>query len=104
MKRSEDDKKLAALLKEECAQPLPGQNPWFTPRVLNRLPERSHSRYFLAIAWLLAVAGCVLTWIVVATDFTATVITLRDLLQWVIMAAISVGVFLQPLVRLMRQD
>ena len=49
MKRTDDDIKLAELLKKDGYQA--DENEWFTPRVLNRLPEKSEDLLDDMIKW-----------------------------------------------------
>ena len=58
MKRTDDDIKLAELLKKDGYQA--DENEWFTPRVLNRLPEKPRSSKWLKVAIYAVVIGGVI--------------------------------------------
>lgn len=91
MKKTEEDEKLARLLQRYSHQET--GNEWFTPRVLNRLPEKpqnlktshwvAHLLYALAI---LVCAGCWL-WIYLYSDLS--VITVRDVLYFAFMIIVT---------------
>ena len=54
MKEDFDDIKFKQLLKEEAHKP--GENPWFTRRVLNRLPEKDENTSIYVIEkWVYAI-------------------------------------------------
>ena len=49
MNTNEEDKKLAQMLKQGAHDP--GENPWFTRRVLNKLPEKqTHGSWHYQLA------------------------------------------------------
>jgi len=95
------DQQLAQIIKQQAHQP--GENPWFTRRVLGKLPARSprHSHapvLLMALALVLCVAGmAALVW---HQDFT--VITVRDVLSLALTSALTLVVLWQGIVALMR--
>lgn len=81
--RNPDDDKLKKLLKEGAWQA--SDNPWFTKRLLNRLPERhvSRGKAIWTVVCVAALAGCMAGWRLFSeqvVDSTAT-ITLFDTLK-----------------------
>lgn len=93
------DERLAALLKQGSAPLETGdsRDPWFTRRVLNRLPERQRSRSPFAIAcYILAIAGCVVSWIWLSTTVGLDVITVRDCLYFTVIAVVTGVTVLAP--------
>lgn len=96
MERNEDDIKLGELLKEQGYQT--HDNRWFTPRVLNRLPERSQS---LRWVWwgICAVAAiiCGLCWWWLIDSHDLTVLTVRDLAEYAAMVAVSLVLLWQSI-------
>ena len=55
MNTNEEDKKLAQVLKQGAHDP--GENPWFTKRVLNKLPEKhSHGSWTSMVLYAIALA------------------------------------------------
>lgn len=96
MKRTEEDIQLGALLKEQAYKA--DDNPWFTPRVLNRLPERRRS---LRWAWVgicvVALVVCALCWLWVISSHDYTVVTVRDLTDYAIMTAVSLVLLWQSI-------
>lgn len=87
------DEQLRKLLHEQAPDVKP--NPWFTHRVLHRLPARraagwvGHAMYVVAIVIL---AGM---WLWMAGDISvARVITVGDLLQYVAVLAVTLALLL----------
>lgn len=68
----------------------PGENPYFTPRVLNRLPQRRSRKmpFAIAVALLVAVV-CAVYWISFYRHSDLDVVTVRDLVNLVCMALIT---------------
>lgn len=60
------DKQLKTILQTNA--PRENENPWFTPRLLNRLPPRRQShRRILRLTHAIAAAGCAAGWILLGT-------------------------------------
>ena len=79
MKRTDDDIKLAELLKKDGYQA--DENEWFTPRVLNRLPEKPRSSKWLKVAiYAVVIGGVIGCWLWYLHSRDTSVITVRDLL------------------------
>lgn len=87
MKEDFNDIQLKTLLKENSHDP--GENPWFTRRLLNRLPQKEQTTIYLD-RWIYAIAAllCGVCWIyLMHTDFFQ-VITVRTLIYT---AALIIG-------------
>lgn len=81
MKRTDDDIKLAELLKKDGYQA--DENEWFTPRVLNRLPEKPRSSKWLKVAiYAMVIGGVIGCWLWYLHSRDTSVITVRDLLTF----------------------
>lgn len=81
MKRTKEDMQLAELLKKGSHQAT--ENEWFTPRVLNRLPEKRHStRWMKVMLYAIVLIGVLGCWMWYSNKVqNANVITVRDLLM-----------------------
>lgn len=92
MKQEINDEKWARLLKEGAHDP--GENPWFTPRVMNKLPARRRPWGVLAaVFFVVALATCVLCWDwFLRGDFS--VVTMRDVFHFVALALVTAFVLL----------
>ena len=93
---SEEDIKFEALFKEEGYKA--GDNPWFTPRVLNRLPEREHSVRW--VWWAICAVAAVICaacwwWLVDTHDYT--VLTVRDMVDYAIMSGVTLVLLWQSI-------
>lgn len=77
-----DDNKLKQLLKEQSQQP--AKNEWFTPRLLNKLPQRATSttRWATVLAMVAAGIACFGAWVLYFKTSDFTVITVRDLIYF----------------------
>lgn len=91
MKRTEDDEKLARLLQRSSHRET--ENEWFTPRVLNRLPEKPEkiktNRWVAHVLYALALIVCAGCWVWTFFNSDLTVITVRDLLYFAFMIIIT---------------
>ena len=101
MNINEEDKKLAQMLKQGAHDP--GENPWFTRRVLNKLPERSpRGSWATTVLYALALVACVLCWLMMWRGQEASgVITVRDVLYNVMMGAVTLTVLWQTITALL---
>ena len=94
MNTNEEDKKLAQMLKQGAHDP--GENPWFTRRVLNKLPERrEQGSWSSVLLYAAALVVCCLCWLMLWRGQDTTVITVRDLLYHVTMGAVTIAVLWQ---------
>ncbi len=91
MKRDELDIRIAETLKKQVSHP-ETENEWFTPRVLNKLPEKQHRSFawFKVIICAVALIACILFWVYSYLTLDFTVITVMDVIS--LMAAILVSV------------
>ena len=81
MKRTDNDIKLAELLKKDGYQA--DENEWFTPRVLNRLPEKPRSSKWQKVAiYAMVIGGVIGCWLWYLHSRDTSVITVRDLLTF----------------------
>lgn len=104
MKRTDhDDIKLAELLKKDAYQT--SDNEWFTPRVMNRLPEKRHSAKWLkTLVYALALAGVIGCWLWYCGTQDTSVITVRGLLSYAGMLCCSIAVACYAIVDFMKSE
>ncbi len=97
MNTNEEDKKLAQILKQGAHDP--GENPWFTRRVLNKLPEKqARGSWATTVIYAIALVVCALSWLLMWRGQEATgVITVRDVLYNVLMGAVTLTVLWQTI-------
>ena len=96
------DDRLRRLLHTDAWQP--ADNPWFTPRVLNRLPERRtalrRSRAVAVAVYVLAALLCALLWgALLAHVRSATALTVADLLGLTAVACTTLVLGVSALMR-----
>ena len=103
MNTNEEDKKLAQVLKQSAHDP--GENPWFTRRVLNKLPEkRSQGSWATTVLYAIALIACVICWLMMWRGQDWGAVTVRDLLYNVMMAIVTLTVLWQTIASLLRAD
>lgn len=101
MNINEEDKKLAQVLKQGAHDP--GENPWFTKRVLNKLPEkRSHGSWATTVVYAIALVACALFWLMMWRGQDLGTFTVRDLLYNVLMGVVTLTVLWQEIMALIR--
>lgn len=101
MNINEEDKKLAQVLKQGAHDP--GENPWFTKRVLNKLPEkRSHGSWATTVVYAIALVACALFWLMMWRGQDLGTFTVRDLLYNVLMGVVTLTVLWQEILALIR--
>ena len=98
----QEDKKLEQMLKQNAHDP--GENPWFTKRVLNKLPDKPKRdrAWTTPVLYTLALVVCCLCWGLLIKDQDFSVITVRDLLYHGVMAAVTIVVLVQDITSLIR--
>ena len=96
------DPDLARRLRAEA--PEPAENPWFTPRVVNRLPRRNIRRRFIWTTALVVVAVLAITWYCFLADFPTDVITVGDMVYFLAMVGGTGAVALVGLATMMRHE
>jgi len=101
MNTNEEDKKLAQILKQGAHDP--GENPWFTRRVLNKLPEKqARGSWATTVIYAIALVVCGLSWLLMWRGQEASgVITVRDVLYNVLMGAVTLTVLWQTITSLL---
>lgn len=105
MKRHNDeDEKLARLLRRGSFQAQ--DNEWFTPRVMNRLPERAPKSHrwvgnVLYLAAIMVCAGC-WCWLLMEGDYE--VITVRDIVNFVILIVMSLALVFSTVWHIVHAD
>ena len=94
MNTNEEDKKLAQMLKQGAHDP--GENPWFTPRVLNKLPEkRSHGSMVTTVLYAIALVACIVGWLMMWHGQDWSAVTVRNILYNVMMSVITLTILWQ---------
>ncbi len=100
MNTNDEDKKLAQVLKQTAHDP--GENPWFTRRVLNKLPEKHPRGSWAATAvYAIALVVSVLCWLVMWRVQDLSVITVRDVLYNALMCAVTLTILWQTITSLL---
>jgi len=100
MNTNEEDKKLAQMLKQGAHDP--GENPWFTRRVLNKLPEKqTHGSWATTVLYAIALVVCALCWLYMLRGQDFTAITVRDVLYNALMAVVTLTVLWQTITSLL---
>ena len=83
-----EDNKLAQVLKQGAHDP--GENPWFTRRVLNKLPERRpRGSWATTVVYAIALVACVVCWLMMWRGQDWGAVTVRDLLYNAMMAGVT---------------
>lgn len=97
MKRDNIDNAIARELKE--MSPNPPENEWFTPRLLNRLPQRQdrHIKQWLVLICVVVFVGVTLCWALVISRANFMVVTVRNLLTFVAMIIVTATVVWQTI-------
>lgn len=91
MKEDFNDIEFKKFFQEKAHQP--GENRWFTPRVLNRLPEKAENGNALAIekwAYAIGLLLCIAGWTFLYISGFFDVITIRSMIH---IFALSIGSF-----------
>ena len=101
MNTNEEDQKLAQVLKQGAHDP--GEHPWFTKRVLNKLPEKhSHGSWASTVVYAIALVACCLCWLMLWHGQDLGAITVRDVLNNVLMGVVTLTVLWQEVMALIR--
>lgn len=94
-----EDKKLAQVLKQGAHNP--GENPWFTRRVLNKLPEkRPRGSWATTVVYAIALVVCAVCWLMLWRGQDWGAVTVRDVLYHVTMGAVMLTLLWQTIVSL----
>lgn len=97
-----DDKKLAQVLKQGAHDP--GENPWFTRRVLNKLPEqkpKTSGSWATTVIYAIALIACAVCWLMMLRGQNWGAVTVRDLLYNAMMGVVTLTVLWQTIVSLL---
>lgn len=98
MKEDFNDIEFQKLFKEKAHKP--GENPWFTRRVLNRLPEKESVPSAYSIEkWIYAISTvlCSLCWVYLFNTDFFDVITVRTLIHTLLLVIGSILFVIQAL-------
>lgn len=98
MKEDFNDIEFQKLIKEKAHKP--GENPWFTRRVLNRLPEKETVPSAYSIEkWIYAISTvlCSLCWVYLFNTDFFDVITVRTLIHTLLLVIGSILFVIQAL-------
>lgn len=98
MKEDFNDIEFQKLIKEKAHKP--GENPWFTRRVLNRLPEKESVPSAYSIEkWIYAIGTvlCGLCWVYLFNTDFFDVITVRTLIHTLLLVIGSILFVIQAL-------
>lgn len=98
MKEDFNDIEFQKLFKEKAHKP--GENPWFTRRVLNRLPEKESVPSAYSIEkWIYAISTvlCGLCWVYLFNTDFFDVITVRTLIHTLLLVIGSILFVIQAL-------
>ncbi|MGN0213276.1 MAG: hypothetical protein ACI4AH_00520 [Muribaculaceae bacterium] len=85
MKRTDEDIQFAELLKANT--PEPSENPWFTRKVMNRLPYKHSTahRWVKAIGYAICILLMVISWVAYVTQINLEVVTKGDIYIFIFM-------------------
>ena len=97
MNTNEEDKKLAQILKQGAHDP--GENPWFTRRVINKL--RQGGSWATTVIYAIALVVCVLCWLMMWRGQDWGIVTVRDILYNVMMGCVTFAVLWQTIASLL---
>ncbi len=102
MKRNAEDERLAKLLKDNAPDVKP--NEWFTRRVMNKLPERRRNfRWLMPIVYAVAFVACLVMCVKFMMGYSDAVITVRDVLYFAVMVAVTLFVGCQMVLDFARE-
>ena len=102
--RDKKDIELGNVLKQGSWDAAP--NEWFTHRVMHKLPAKKN-KSALHVAWMCYIAAvmvCVGFWIWALAFNDNTVITVRDIIYFVIAIAVTIMLTISPIVTMFSND
>ena len=104
MKRSTEDIEFANLLKERT--PKLEQNPWFTRKVINRLPDKENAQpvWIYTIEICAAVVVLVAAWAFYLSNVSLYVVTVRDIITFISMASVTAFSIIAGIVTFLSHD
>lgn len=81
------------------------ENPWFTKKVLNRLPEKQRSYVWIEyVAYFIGGIICGLCWKNYITNFTFNAITVGELLKYIVLSGVTLALVTTFLYRTVVKD
>lgn len=103
-KRDNIDNELGKLLKQDSWDAEPNQ--WFTHRVMHKLPAKKNnsSLHFAWICYIVAMLVCAGYWVWTLVFNDHTVITVRDIIYFVVAIIVTIMLTLSPIVALFRRE
>lgn len=103
-KRDKIDNELGKLLKQESWDAEPNQ--WFTHRVMHKLPAKKNnsSLHFAWLCYIVAMLVCAGYWVWTLAFNDHTVITVRDIIYFVVAIIVTIMLTLSPIVALFRRE
>ena len=103
IKRNAEDERLAKLLKANAPDVKP--NEWFTPRVMNKLPERRRSfRWQMPLVYGVAFVVCLVLCVKFMMGYSQSAITVRDVLYFAVMIAVTLFMGCQLVLDVVRDE
>lgn len=104
MKRTTEDIEFANLLREHT--PKVKENPWFTRKVINRLPDKENAQpvWIYAIALCVAVVVLVAAWAFYLSNVSLYVVTVRDIITFISMASVTAFSIIAGIVTFLSHD
>ncbi len=102
--RDNKDIELSKLLKQESWDAEPNQ--WFTHRVMHKLPAKKNnsSLHFAWLCYIVAMLVCAGYWVWTLAFNYHTVITVRDIIYFVVAIIVTIMLTLSPIVALFRRE
>ena len=96
MNTIDEDKKLAQVLKQGAHDP--GENPWFTRRVLNKLPEKQpRSSWATTVLYAFALVASAVCCLVMWRGQDWGAVTVRDILYNAMMGVVTLTILWQTI-------
>lgn len=102
--RDNKDNELGKLLKQGAWEA--DSNEWFTHRVMHKLPAKKNNSalHFAWVCYIAAVLVCVGYWVWTLAFNDTTVITVRDIIYFVVAIAVTIMLTLSPIVAMFRRE
>lgn len=102
--RDNKDNELGKLLKQGAWEA--DSNEWFTHRVMHKLPAKKNNSalHFAWVCYIAAVLVCIGYWVWTLAFKNVTVITVRDIIYFIIAIAVTIMLTLSPIVAMFRRE
>ena len=103
-KRDNKDNELGKLLKQESWDA--DSNEWFTHRVMNKLPAKRNNSalHFAWVCYIAAALVCVGYWVWTLVFNDNTVITVRDIIYFVVAISVTIMLTFSPIVAMFQRE